>query len=60
MLKTRYFEFGRDGIITFFYKITYQQFKVILNMCREHAKLKHIKRPYDWDWPKIPTLTEAV
>ena len=61
MLTTKYFEFGRDGIIIFFRRVTTKQLCGILKMCIDHARLKHLKKPNNWDYSFIiPTLTDYV
>ncbi len=61
MLKTDYFKFGRDGIIVLLRRVTTTQLAKILKMCIDHARLKHIKKPVDWDYGfVIPTLTDAI
>ena len=61
MLKTDYFTFGRDGIIVLLRRITTAQLSKILKMCTDHARIKHTKKPFDWDYDFIfPTLTDVV
>ena len=58
MLTTKYFTFGRDGIIVFLRRVTTKQLCRILKMCIDHARIKHVRKPYDWDFGSlIPTLT---
>lgn len=58
MLTTKYFTFGRDGIIVFLRRVTTKQLCRILKMCIDHARIKHVRKPHGWDFGAIiPTLT---
>ena len=53
MLKTDLFEFDRHGIIKLLVRVNCHEIKRILNMCVNHARLKKIKKPYDWDFSAL-------
>ena len=62
MLTTKTFTFGRDGIIVLLCRVTTAQLCKILRMCIDHARIKHVKKPFDWDASSflIPTLVDVV
>jgi len=49
MLKTEIFEFDRRGTLTLFCRINCKELKRIKKMCINHARLKKIKKPAEWD-----------
>jgi hypothetical protein len=53
MLKTKNFEFGRDGIIVMLTRMSSVQFNKVFNMCREHSQKQKTRRPHNWDFSAV-------